>query len=150
KNKMKLQEIRYREIGFNSKLKDFNTDVELKITEYKASKGKEFFLEFVNKDDILFGLLRLRFSNTEISELKDCALIREIHIYGKALEIGRNLEGKEIAQHSGLGKRLMAEAEKIAKQNGYRKVAVISGIGVKEYYRKIGYKDEGNYMIKEL
>ena len=154
----KLQEIRFREIGFNKRSEG---EVNLKVTEYDASNGKEFFLEFVNESDVLFGLLRLRFPSSEVKEkgkqelfdimpeLKDCALIREIHVYGKALEL--NEEGREESgQHIGLGKKLMAKAEEITKQNGHKKIAVISGIGVREYYKKLGYKLEGTYMVKEL
>ena len=147
-SKEKMEEIRFREIGFNKKNVDENVD--LKVMEYSASRGKEFFLEFVNKDDILFGLLRLRFPNkTDLEELKDCALIREIHVYGQALNLSEeNKEGS--GQHIGLGKQLMEKAEELAKQNGYKKIAVISGIGVREYYKKIGYELEGNYMVKGL
>jgi elongator complex protein 3 len=145
----KIKEIRYREIGFHiSRINKINTDLILKTTEYKASKGKEFFLEIVNEDNILFGLLRLRFPyKTEIQELNNCALIRELHVYGNATEIGK--KGK--VQHTGLGKKLMQKSEEIAKNKGYKKIAVISGVGVKEYYRKLGYKDtEGTYLVKEL
>ena len=143
-----------REIGFNQK--NINRNIKLKITEYNASKGKEFFLQFINNDNILFGLLRLRFpsrNKTFIPELKDTAIIREIHVYGQALNLGeKNIkENKEgTAQHSGLGKQLIEQAETIAKQHNYKKLAVISGVGVREYYRKLGYVLEGSYMVKKL
>ena len=149
-----IQEIRMREIGFNQK--NINRNIKLKITEYNASKGKEFFLQFINNDNILFGLLRLRFpsrNKTFIPELKDTAIIREIHVYGQALNLGeKNIkENKEgTAQHSGLGKQLIEQAETIAKQHNYKKLAVISGVGVREYYRKLGYVLEGSYMVKKL
>ena len=149
-DKQKLEEIRYREIGFAmQRNKKLDMNIELKTLEYDSSNGKEFFLEFVNKDDVLFGLLRLRFPNqTDLEELKDCAIIRELHVYGTAL----NLNEKDIqaSQHQGLGKQLMQEAEKIAKEAGYKKLAVISGIGVKEYYRKLGYKNIGTYLVKNI
>ncbi len=81
-------------------------------------------------------------------ELQNSALIRELHTYGKLTSINSK-KGKNI-QHQGFGKRLMAEAEKIAKKNGFNKIAVISGIGVREYYKKLGYKLEGTYMVKDL
>jgi elongator complex protein 3 len=120
----------------------------LKTIEYDSSGGKEFFLEIVNSDDILFGLLRLRFPKEEIfPELKNCAIVREIHIYGQALNLHE--KGKD-SQHTGLGKYLMIEAERIANENGYKKLAVISSVGVREYYKKLGYKLEGTYMVKSI
>ncbi|MEK6817349.1 MAG: tRNA uridine(34) 5-carboxymethylaminomethyl modification radical SAM/GNAT enzyme Elp3, partial [Nanoarchaeota archaeon] len=137
---LKIREIRMREVGFNQK--DLNLNVKIKIIEYNASNGKEFFLEFVNKNDILFGLLRLRISNK-------IAIIRELHIYGQALNLGE--EGFD-SQHLGLGKMLMAESEKIVKKNKIKKLKIISGIGVREYYRKLGYKLDKKriYMVKFL
>jgi len=144
KSKIKIKEIRMREIGFNKENLDPN--LKLKITEYKASKGKEFFLQIINKDNILFGLLRLRFPDkTDLSELKQCALIRELHVYGQALKLGQT---GTLSQHKGLGKQLMLEAEKITKKAKYKNLAVISGVGVREYYRTLGYKLKGSYMIK--
>ncbi len=145
KNKVKLKEIRYREIGFNKSAGDLNTYLKFKKTEYKASGGKEYFLEIVNKDDILFGLLRLRVDDNH-------AMIRELHVYGQSLKLGEG--GKEKGQqHTGLGKWLMEEAEKIAKNKKCNEIKVISGVGVREYYRKLGYdleKEKGEYMRKFL
>lgn len=147
KNKVKLKEIRYREIGFNKSAEDLNTDLKFKKTEYKASGGKEYFLEIVNKDDILFGLLRLRVNDNQ-------AMIRELHVYGKSLKLGEG--GKEKGQqHTGLGKWLMEEAEKIAKNKKCKEIKVISGVGVREYYVKLGYmleegKGKSEYMRKFL
>ncbi|MDD5012377.1 MAG: tRNA uridine(34) 5-carboxymethylaminomethyl modification radical SAM/GNAT enzyme Elp3 [Candidatus Nanoarchaeia archaeon] len=132
----KIVEIRFREIGFAGKGTDNN--LKLKITKYKASGSDEYFLEIVNDDDILFGLLRLRIVGTR-------ALVRELHVYGQSLKLGD--EGK-VSQHIGLGKWLMKEAEKIAEKNKCKKILVISGIGVREYYRKLGYDLEDSYMIK--
>jgi len=133
-----IDEIRMREIGFN---KNIDPKAKLKIIEYDASGGKEFFLEFVNKDDILFGLLRLRISNGK-------AIIRELHVYGQAIKLGEISE--EGSQHRGIGKLLMEKAEEITKENEIKKLAVISGVGVREYYKKLGYELEGTYMVKEL
>ena len=137
---LKIREIRMREIGFNKNALDL--DAKIKIIKYNASNGKEYFLEFTNKENILFGLLRLRIINKT-------AIIRELHIYGQALNLGA--EGVE-SQHIGLGKKLMQKAEEIAKENGYNKLSVISGVGVREYYKKLGYNldEEGIYMVKEL
>lgn len=141
KNNSKLNEIRYREIGFALRhAKEINLDLALKTTKYKASKGTEYFLEIVNKDDILFGLLRLRIFNKQ-------AIIRELHVYGRSLKLGQKMQG--VAQHGGSGKWLMSEAEKIVKKEKIKKLKVISGIGVREYYKKLGYGLEGTYMSKK-
>ena len=195
KKNSKLKEIRYREIGFALQRKEVNLDLDLKITKYKSSGGEEYFLEVVNKDDILFGLLRLRIFrsplvhilmassqtssrlsdknkiNNKLNHLKlvksqrrnlaepvskqlisksneeKCAIIRELHVYGQALKLG---EKGKISQHRGLGKWLMQEAEKIVRQNKIKKLAVISGVGVREYYKKLGYKLEESYMVKNI
>jgi len=146
KSGVKVKEIRMREIGFNQE--NLNLNLKLKILRYNASKGKEFFLQIVNKHNVLFGLLRLRFPDeTFIKELKNCALIRELHVYGQALKIG---EKGYLSQHKGLGKMLMQKAEEIAKENGFKKIAVISGIGVREYYKNLGYNLVGTYMVKKI
>ena len=151
KNKDKIREIRMRELGFNKQYyKEIDDKINLKISEYEAGNGREFFMQFVNKDNILFGLLRLRFPDSPfIEELKNSAIVRELHVYGKSLNIG---EKGEDGQHTGIGKKLMKEAEKISRKKGFKKLAVISGVGVREYYRKLGYKldGEGIYMMKEL
>jgi len=141
-----IKEIRIREIGFNHN--GLKLDTKLKTIEYDSSGGKEFFLEMVNSDNILFGLLRLRFpKKTFLNELNECVIVREIHVYGQALNLHE--KGKN-SQHLGLGKLLMSEAEKIARDAGYKKLAVISGVGVREYYRKLDYKLVGTYMIKDI
>lgn len=137
KKNSKLKEIRYREIGF---AKDTNSNLKLKITKYSASKGKEFFLEIVNDDDILFGLLRLRV-------VGKVAFIREVHVYGQALKLG---EKGKISQHIGLGKWLIKEAEKICLEKNVDKIFVISGVGVRKYYTELDYVLENTYMTKQL
>jgi elongator complex protein 3 len=149
--KINVREIRMRELGFSQQYhKNIDKQVILKIHEYEASEGKEFFLEFVNKDNILFGLLRLRFPHAPfIESLKGAAIVRELHVYGQSLNIG---EKGSKGQHRGIGKKLMNIAEALAQKHGYKKIAVISGIGVREYYKKLGYMidKEGIYMIKQL
>ncbi len=146
KNKAKIKEIRFREIGFairdlknNEKI---NNKLKLKITKYKASDGNDSFLEIINKDNILFGLCRLRIYNKK-------AIVRELHVYGQALKIGE--KAKQLGQHSGLGKQLIKQAEQITKEKKIPNLKIISGVGVRPYYRKLGYKlDKNGYMIKEL
>jgi elongator complex protein 3 len=183
----KVKEIRMREIGFN---KDIDSKINLKTTKYKASNGEEYFLELVNKDNILFGLLRLRIfserksvndktktglttnqnniddydkggdiknsdkeniinsSSKSRAERGKVAIVRELHVYGQSINLGK--KDIEASQHKGIGKLLMREAEKITKENGIGKLKVISGVGVKEYYRKLGYEDDGDYVVKDF
>ncbi|MFC1728287.1 tRNA uridine(34) 5-carboxymethylaminomethyl modification radical SAM/GNAT enzyme Elp3 [Nanoarchaeota archaeon] len=114
---------------------------------YKASKGIEFFISEENKDNIL-GFCRLRFPSKnlrkEISD--DSALIRELHVYGEVAGIGE--KGK--IQHKGIGKKLLKEAENIAKTYHKKKMVILSGIGVREYYLNLGYLKEGPYVVKYL
>ncbi|MFH1510023.1 MAG: tRNA uridine(34) 5-carboxymethylaminomethyl modification radical SAM/GNAT enzyme Elp3 [Candidatus Nealsonbacteria bacterium] len=111
---------------------------------YKASNGNEIFLTFENKGkDKLYSLLRLRI--TENNE----AFIREVHTFGQLQPIDSMKERSP--QHKGLGKKLTEEAERIAKKEyGAKKITVISGVGVRGYYRKIGYKLKNTYMLKNL
>jgi elongator complex protein 3 len=143
KKNFNLKEIRYREVGFAKNFGEEDYNTKLKVTKYKASGGVEYFLEIVNEKDILFGLCRLRIDGKE-------GIIRELHVYGKSLKLG---EKGMIAQHKGFGKMLMKKAEEIAKKNNIRKLKIISGIGVREYYKLLGYKlekEKGNYMVKFL
>jgi len=170
KSKNKIKEIRFREIGFairDKKINEkINTKLKLKITGYNASNGKEYFLEFVNKDNIIFGLCRLRIIKNNKTKQKQ-AIIRELHVYGKELEINKKSNNIKLnipelnnqksiqnlpAQHKALGKMLMKKAEEITKKNKIKELKVISGIGVREYYRKLGYflDTQEIYMIKEI
>ena len=140
--------IRCREIK-NQELRIKNQ--ELIRREYNASGGKEIFLSFEDtKNDKILAFLRLRLPNSwMLSEIKNCAIIRELHTYGQTLALSQ--ETKNAQQHKSLGKRLMEEAEKITKtETEYKKIAVIAGIGVREYYKKLGYKPKGTYMVKSF
>jgi len=148
----RCQCIRCREVRSDYKI---NEPIILDRMKYDASDGKEIFLQYVSPDKKkLFALLRLRIpgdnnKNHPISILRQTALIREVHTYGKLAEIDK----KDTAspQHIGLGKKLMLEAEKIAREEyGLQKIAVISGIGVRSYYRKQGYRIQATYMVKNL
>mgnify|MGYP001598210598 FL=1 len=126
--------------------KNVNWDnVKLNRIDYEASNGKEIFLSF-DDDDMLLGFLRLRFPNKSFrNEITgDSAIVREIHVYGEAASIGKKGE----IQHRGIGKKLMEEAENISKESGKNKIVIISGIGVKEYFYKLGYKNDGVYVSK--
>jgi len=133
--------IRCREVRANYEIRE---KIILDRIDYKASDGHETFLQYVSRDKKkLFALLRLRIT----SENK--AIIREVHTYGKMAKI--NQKDRKSPQHIGLGKKLIAEAEKIAKKEfGLHEINVISGVGVREYYRKLGYKLKDTYMVKNL
>ena len=132
--------IRCREVGhvLKNKGKIDAKSIKMNTIKYKASKGKEFFLQFKDKNGTLVGFARLRLSKV--------AIIRELHVYGEQILIGK----KGSWQHKGYGKKLLKEAERIAKENGYKRIYVISGIGAREYYRKFGYRKTGYYMSKTL
>jgi len=137
------KEIRYREVGFTKS----KQTPKLSRFDYSASKGNEIFLSFESKDSI-HGFVRLRIPKSPFrKELENSALIREFHVYGE--EAGISKPGK--VQHTGLGAILLSEAEEIAKKEfGYDKLAIISGIGVREYFYKKGYALEGPYVTKKL
>jgi elongator complex protein 3 len=138
--------------------------------DYTASDGQEIFLQYVSKDKSkLFALLRLRIvqdgakdieclslsnpiehpMSLTIPVLKNSALIREVHTYGKLTKI--DTQNANSPQHIGLGRKLMLEAERIVKQEfNMKRIVVISGIGVRDYYRKSGYKLQDTYMTKTL
>ncbi len=143
----RCRDIRAREI-YDGELDEKN--VELVLREYEASGGRELFLSYEDVvQDKLIALLRLRLPDSVIiDELKDAALIREVHVYGKQIAVGDKHGG--IKQHFGWGGKLMKVAEELAVKNGFSKVAVISGIGTREYYRKKDYELEGTYMLKDV
>jgi len=116
----------------------------INIISYPSSGGREYFISADSLDHkILYGFCRLRLdANSPISP----AIIRELHVYGELMPVGRGTK----VQHRGLGKELMRQAEIIVKKEKIDKLAVISGIGVRGYYRKIGYKLQRTYMIKKI
>ena len=128
-------------------------DFTLSQIEYRTTTGTELFLSW---EDALHRRLasftRLRLpddhgSGALLPVLRGAALIRELHTYGRHTPVGK--EGAQ-SQHVGFGRRLVAEAERIAREAGYTKLAIIAGIGVREYYRKLGYELEQTYMVKYL
>ncbi len=141
--------IRCREIGFTTEPQQEAT---LHREGYTSSGGNEVFLSYDDSSDRIYGFLRLRKPSPkshrrEVTE-KTC-IVRELHVYGKSLKIGEREDGQ--IQHSGLGKSLMNEAERIASEEfDAKKLLVISAIGTREYYRKIGYALDGPYMAKKL
>ncbi len=152
KYKIKCNCIRCREVGQNRNKKLNIEKSKILIRKYKASKGKEFFISIEDtKNNVLFGFCRLRFPSQELKKeiTKNSAIIRELHVYSKALALGKH--SKESYQHRGLGKKLVKKAEEIALENNKNKMIIISGIGVKEYYiKKLEYKKDGPYVSKLL
>ncbi|MBN1792744.1 tRNA uridine(34) 5-carboxymethylaminomethyl modification radical SAM/GNAT enzyme Elp3 [Candidatus Woesearchaeota archaeon] len=124
--------------------------VRQKIIMYNASFGKEYFISFEDASERLLGFCRLRIpSQPLVKEITgSSAIVRELHVYGSAVAVGTSGGGK--AQHRGFGRRLMMMAERIAMDEGKVKVVVISGVGVRDYYRRLGYKKEGTYMVKSV
>ena len=121
----------------------------LKRQDYEASGGKEVFLSFEDAGETLFGLLRMRIGSAMVGN-GDLAMVRELHIFGSEVPLGG--KQSEAAQHRGLGGELLKEAERIARDEFQaRKIAIISGVGAREYFRsECGYELDGAYMVKEL
>jgi elongator complex protein 3 len=135
--------IRCREVkeNYDKKEKAF-----LYKEEYEASEGKEIFLSFENKErNKLYALLRLRLTKKSI--IKNSAIIREVRTYGKQTKTKERRP--DSPQHKGLGKKLVKEAEKIAKKEKTH-IAVISGVGVRDYWKNLGYRLEKTYMVKDF
>lgn len=153
--------IRCREVGRCKPGVDYLPEnIKRSIKSYDASGGKEYFISYevppcvkrVGKSDTyLLGFIRLRI-NTEpecwayqvFPKLRGTALIRELHVYGQVVPVNmnRSADGSPIlaTQHTGLGRRLVADAENIAREYCCRQIAVISGVGVRNFYRKLHYR----------
>lgn len=116
---------------------------ELKRLDYQASEGREIFLSFDDEKETLFAILRMRIPSGD----RGLALIRELHVFGAEVPLGG--QNSEAAQHKGLGRALLEEAERIAHDEFHsKKIAVLSGIGAREYYSEMGYQLETPYMVK--
>ena len=122
--------------------------------DYDASEGREIFLTFEDERETLFGLLRMRFQEKHVPGLGQkngsLALVRELHVYGPEVALGRR--NMAAAQHKGLGRLLLLEAERIATQEfSVPLIAILSGVGAREYYRSdVGYSFKAGYMVKKL
>ena len=167
-----VQEIRQREIS----TLDINLDsLEIDDVTYKTSVSTEHFLQWVTPDNHIAGFLRLSLPKREAltkinAELQscaawehatearcaqscakalapNCAMIREVHVYGRAANIGASVQG---AQHTGLGRALILRAQDIAKSAGYERINVISSVGTREYYEHLGFRTVGAYQQKPL
>ena len=153
---VKCQCILCREVRGNYTAKE---KLILRRIDYDASDGKEIYLEYCSPDHKkLYSMLRLRITqacrrptstNIKTSGVYRLAIVREVHTYGKLIPLGKR--EKKSPQHAGLGKKLIREAERIARDEfNCPKISVIAGVGVREYYRKLGYRLENTYMVKDL
>lgn len=145
--------IRCREVGhniLNGKEPD-PENIKLVVEKYDCCGGVEHFISFEDvQSDILIGFLRLRFPyDPHRLELQNSGLVRELHVYGSMVPVGETAK-KYHWQHRGYGAELLACAEELTKDTGFEKISIISGIGVREYYRKQGYMLDGVYMSKWL
>ena len=142
--------IRCREVGLSRT--HHAGEMALNRIDYESSGGEEVFLSYEGKDESIYGFLRLRSPSPDAHRGEvgtDSCIVRELHVYGKSLGLGKREEGQ--IQHSGLGRSLMGEAERIAREEfDARRLLVISAVGTREYYRKLGYSLYGPYMAKRL
>ncbi|XP_065764325.1 elongator complex protein 3 isoform X1 [Muntiacus reevesi] len=151
---IQCRDVRTREVGIQEihhRVRPYQ--VELVRRDYVANGGWETFLSYEDPDqDILIGLLRLRKCSEETFRFElvgGVSIVRELHVYGSVVPVSSRDPTK--FQHQGFGMLLMEEAERIAREeHGSGKIAVISGVGTRNYYRKIGYRLQGPYMVKTL
>jgi len=137
--------LRCREVGHQKNIDWKKIKIKLFTDIYEASGGTEYFLSFEDsKRAVVLAFCRLRLDPRGIYP----AFIRELHTYGQLVAIGKNQ--KKASQHKGLGKKLVQTAIKICRQNKVPRLAVISGVGVRDYYRKLGAKLDGNYMVFDV
>ncbi len=124
--------------------------LEFRATRYATSVGDELFLELLAAGERIVGFLRLFFPHSEsfVQELGSSAIIRELHVYGASLELG--LRSSDGAQHRGLGRQLVEEAKRLARERAAANLAVISAVGTREYYRNLGFRDGAAYQHYSL
>lgn len=150
------RDVRTREVGIQEVHHKVSPDqVELIRRDYYANGGWETFLSYEDpKKDILIGLLRLRKCSSKYTYRKEftsqrTSIVRELHVYGSVVPLHSRDPRK--FQHQGFGTLLMEEAERIAREeHGSEKLSVISGVGVRNYYAKLGYELDGPYMSKRI
>jgi ELP3 family radical SAM enzyme/protein acetyltransferase len=146
KRNLRSNDIRNREIGYKSiNIRDFD----IKVRTYNASGGIEYYISWENTNNDLLGHLRLRINNKStkniFKELDNCALIRELHIYGQTIHHLDSNIGEGV-QHKGLGKKLIDRAKQIAIKHNLYKLSVISGVGVRNYYLKLGFEPASTFV----
>lgn len=149
--------IRCREVGHRELAEDKKPrfdEIKIQVTSEEASQGEEIFIAAEDLEaDVLFGYLRLRIPSekTHRPEIQPetTSIVRELHVYGPLVPVGKHVA--EAWQHKGLGKRLLAKAERISlEEYDRRKLLVTSALGTKEYYRLVDYRNDGRYVSKRL
>lgn len=153
---LQCRDVRTREVGIqeiHNKVKPY--EIELIRRDYVANNGWETFLSYEDpQQDILIGLLRLRKCSPdtfrpELKCVQQASIVRELHVYGSVVPV--NAKDPSKFQHQGFGILLMEEAERIAREeHESQKISVISGVGTRNYYKKLGYELDGPYMSKML
>ena len=145
----KSRDIRAREVRFDTVDVDALT---LDTVSYRGACSDELFLQYINDARDIAGFLRLSLPDADepplTGELAGAAVIREVHVYGQAVGLGETHEGR--AQHVGLGTRLIEQAADMARSRGYARLAVISAVGTRAYYRKRGFADGHLYQVRAL
>lgn len=144
---VRCREVRGRTVAFE--------DLRFDDIVYHPAHAEEHFLSFTTPDDRLAGYLRLSLPAGEtgldpalFADLEGAAIIREVHVFGQSLAVGDAQAGA--AQHSGLGKKLLVEAERLAGGRGFEKLAVIAAVGTRRYYRERGFAQGELYMVKAI
>lgn len=169
KKGMECRCIRCREVGSKPERMARINEAVLMVRKYNGSDGDDYFISFETPDEkVIFGFCRLRLTksagyvenydkNTKESimintlpMLNESAFIRELHVYGRVNRVNDTSRNGSDVQHRGFGRKLIAKAEEIAQNANFTKMAIISGVGVREYYRKFGYELEGAYMTKKI
>jgi elongator complex protein 3 len=141
--------LRCREVGRRA-LPDPNR-FRLKETGYGAGRGRETFLEWSDPEtEAVAGFLRLRFPSSETDGGLDAPVIRELKVLGTEVPIGQPGAGMATYQHQGFGRSLVRRAEELAEEAGFRRIRVLSAVGTREYYRRLGYAPAGPLMEKSL
>jgi ELP3 family radical SAM enzyme/protein acetyltransferase len=151
-------DIRNRECGRHPEYKKEDADYVIREYTRENRDNTDYFISLESRDrKVIFGFLRLRIPDQRTHEpvfdcLEDAGLVRELHVYGEVVPVG--FKKKDVSQHGGVGKRLLELAEEITYKKGKMNIAVISGVGVVDYYKKRGYSttpiDQGSYLVKNL
>jgi len=155
--KMRCRCIRCREVGhrwLKDKVKPDPNNIQILTTKEKTSEGEDIFISAEDTTkDVLIGYLRLRIPSQKAHRVeinsKPCSIVRELHVYGPLVPVGKQVT--KAWQHKGYGETLLAEAERISKEEYDReKIVVTSALGTKQYYKRHGYNRDGPYMSKIL
>lgn len=143
--------IRCREAGHNYLKGRDAGEPELLVEKYAASGGTEYFVSFEdNEMDILVGFARLRISseNAHRPEMSGSSIIRELRTVSQQLPLSKRNDSSW--QHRGLGEKLIDRCLELSADEGKERMLVMSGVGAREYYRKLGFERNGPYMDRKL